>query len=348
MKILFLYTELAGYFVSCLKVLSLQVDHIHIVRWPVHKEAPFEFEFPENVSIYERQDYSNKTLTELARLINPEMIICSGWIDKGYMSVCKAFKGKIPTVMSMDNHWLGSAKQHLMTFLAPFTLHPCFSHAWVPGEPQRQYALRLNFSQNKIQTGFYSADTEYFEAVADKIRLDKQESIPHRFLYVGRYVESKGIATLWNAFVDAQEACESDWELWCLGTGDLFDGRRIHPRIKHFGFVQPADLEGYLAQTSVFILPSFFEPWGVVVHEMAASGKALICSDRVGAANLFLKEGINGYSFQAGNEVQLKDLLLNIMLQPDEAIIKMGEQSRIFSHQITPKIWVEKLMSFTT
>lgn len=338
---------MAGYFVSCLNELSPQVKEIHIVRWPVNKEAPFQFEFPKNVIVYERENYSRKTLIDLARQINPDKIICSGWIDKGYMKVCRAFKGKIPTVMSMDNHWLGSAKQQLMRFLAPFTLHRCFSHAWVPGDPQRNYALRLNFQESRIQTGFYSADTEYFSAISNRIGPAKKETLPHRLLYVGRYIESKGISTLWNAFIQAIESTNSKWELWCLGTGDLFDQRKIHPSIKHFGFVQPVDLEEDLAQTSFFILPSTFEPWGVVVHEMAASGMPLICSDQVGAASLFLKEGINGYLFESGNENQLKELLIKIMSLSDETILKMGEQSLVLSQQITPKIWVEKLMGFS-
>ncbi len=347
MKILFLYTELAGYFVSCLHELSPGVKEIHIVRWPVNKEAPFQFEFPKNVFVHEREAYSGKTLTDLALQINPDKIICSGWIDKGYMKVCRAFKGKIPTVMSMDNHWLGSAKQHLMRLLAPFTLHRCFSHAWVPGDPQRNYALRLSFDESKIETGFYSADTKYFSAISNRIGPTKKETLPHRFLYVGRYIESKGIFTLWNSFIQAVESTNSKWELWCLGTGDLFDQRKIHPNIKHFGFVQPAALEAYLDKTSIFILPSTFEPWGVVVHEMAASAMPLICSDRVGAASLFLKEGINGYQFESGNENQLKELLIKMMSLSDEGILKMGEESQLLSKQITPKIWVEKLIGFS-
>ena len=294
MKILFLYTELAGYFVSCINELSLLAEEIHIVRWPVNKEAPFQFSFPENVFVYERDAYSGQTLLQLVRQINPDKIICCGWIDKGYLKVCRAYKGKIPTVMSMDNHWNASAKQQLMRLIAPLTIHRCFSHSWVPGTLQKRYALKLHFPENKIQTGFYSADTVYFSNIFRKISPAKKENFPHRIIYIGRYIESKGVFTLWNSFIKAVEQTRSDWELWCLGTGELYDKRVEHPQIKHFGFVQPTELEGYLAQTGIFILPSIFEPWGVVVQEMAAAGMPLICSDKVGAASLFLQDCKNG------------------------------------------------------
>ena len=347
MKILFLYTELAGYFVSCLHELSQKVEEIHIVRWPVNKEAPFEFSFPANVFVYEREEYYGSALLKLAHEINPDKIISSGWMDKGYLKVCRAFKGKIPTVMSMDNHWLGSAKQYLMRIIAPFTIHRCFSHAWVPGNPQKKYALKLNFHLDQIQTGFYSADTHYFSEIYKMVTLSKKENLPKRILYVGRYIESKGISTLWNAFANAVESTQRTWELWCLGTGELYGPRKIHPRIKHFGFVQPSELDIYLAQTSFFILPSTFEPWGVVVHEMAASGMPLICSDQVGAASLFLQEGKNGYRFQAGNELELEKLLIRTMSLTDVEILKMGELSHALAQQITPKLWADKVMNFS-
>lgn len=346
MKILFLYTELAGYFVSCLHELSQQVEEIHIVRWPVNKEAPFQFSFPDNVFVYEREAYSQQTLLQLAKQINSDKIICSGWIDKGYMNVCLTFKGKIPTVMSMDNQWHGTAKQQLMRLMAPFTLHRCFSHAWVPGEPQKIYALKLHFPESKIQTGFYSADTEYFSKIFRKISPAKKEDFPKRLLYVGRYIESKGLLTLWNAFITAVELTQSNWELWCLGTGEMYDQRVEHPQIKHFGFIQPSDLETYLAQTGVFILPSNFEPWGVVVQEMAASGMMLICSDQVGAATLFLQEDKNGFQFEAGNETALRELLVKMMLMTDDKIQQMGELSQLLAQQITIKSWTKTVLDF--
>ncbi|MCG8579904.1 MAG: hypothetical protein MI866_08310, partial [Bacteroidales bacterium] len=103
-NILFLYTELAGYFVACINELAKQEDvKVHVVRWPVNKEAPFQFNIDERISIYERDEYNDSSLLEKVNGIEPDIIICSGWVDKGYVNICKQYKGQVPTVMSMDN-----------------------------------------------------------------------------------------------------------------------------------------------------------------------------------------------------------------------------------------------------
>ena len=47
-KFIFLYSELAGYMLSCMKLLNeSKAVEIYVVRWPINKEAPFKFNFPE-------------------------------------------------------------------------------------------------------------------------------------------------------------------------------------------------------------------------------------------------------------------------------------------------------------
>ena len=50
----------------------------------------------------------------------------------------------------------------------------------------------------------------------------------------------------------------------------------------------------YLRKSCGFILPSKYEPWGVVVHEAACSGLPLILSDSVGSRNELLINNHNG------------------------------------------------------
>ena len=49
----------------------------------------------------------------------------------------------------------------------------------------------------------------------------------------------------------------------------------------------------------LFLMPSSFEPWGVVVHEHAAAGFPLLLSDAVGAGERFLEAPRNGTAFRA-------------------------------------------------
>lgn len=341
MTFLFLYTEIAEYVLACCNELTKHGD-VHIVRWPVNKEAPFLFQTNEKIKLYPKTDYNQEQLTQLVKSINPDVIVCSGWIDKDYLKITKAYFKKIPTVMTCDTHWNGSFKQRLATVISRITLLNIFSHAWVPGQIQKQYVLNLGFKESNIQTGFYSCDLDYFESVYQSQKAQKQEFFPKRFLYVGRYYEFKGIKELWQAFIELQNEQPYDWEIWCLGVGDIQPIN--HPNIKHFGFVQPKDLANYTSQTGVFILPSRFEPWGVVVHEFAASGFPLLLSNQVGAKEQFLQEGKNGFVFKSESVNDIKQALKNIMNTKESDLIAMSDYSNTLSKSISPKLWVESLL----
>lgn len=342
-KILFLYTELAGYFLSCIEELLKENVEAHIIRWPVNNEAPFNFNFSEKIKLYERADYSSEQLISLSKQISPDIIYCSGWIDKGYLNVCRKFKNKIPVIVGFDNQWKGSLKQYIASLIGRFTILKSFNYCWVPGELQYKYAHKLGFKNEKILTGFYSCDYDFFHKQFLLNKENKKNNFPKKFIYVGRYYEFKGVKDLWNAFTDLQKEFPNNWELWCLGVGDIEPVN--HSKIKHFGFVQPSEMPHFIKNTGVFILPSHFEPWGVVLHEFASAGFSLICSDEVGARTAFLKNGYNGYIYKAGNKNELKDLMKKIIQTSDKKLLEMGERSRELASSITPKKWVSTLLS---
>lgn len=344
MKALFLYTELAEYILSCINQLLKKGNYeIHIIRWPVNNEAPFNFSFGDQIKIYNRREYSPTGLQQLASEISPDIIYCSGWKDKGYLTVCKKFRGKIPVIVGFDNKWTGGFKQQLAAALSKITIHSYFSHCWIPGSPQVEFAHRLGFRPDKILTGFYSCDYDLFNDLFEENKEEKKKKFPHRFIFAGRYYAFKGVQHLWDAFSELDKEIHSDWELWCLGTGDLVPA--VHHKIKHFGFIQPREIKKYIQETGVFVLPSTFEPWGVAVHEFAAAGFPLICSNEVGAASAFLREDENGFSFMAGSKAHLKEALRKIQNMSDNQLYQMGVRSSELASQITPEKWANTFVS---
>ncbi|HEX7414739.1 MAG TPA: glycosyltransferase [Bacteroidia bacterium] len=343
MNIIFLYTEIAPYFLACCNKLVENYNvNIHVIRYPVNEEAPFTFSDRQNIYLYNRKDYQPNSLIKLIQELNPSIIICSGWIDKGYLSICKIYYNKIPTVLTLDTHWRGDLKQYLGVLLSPFLLRNKFSHAWVPGNIQKQYAKKLGFKDNEITLGFYSCDVDYFSSIRYKIAAQKKQNFPKRFIYAGRYYDFKGVDKLWKAFIELQNENPNDWELWCLGTGSLKPMQ--HPKIKHFGFIQPEDFLPYAQQTGIFVMPSLFEPWGVVLHEFAAMGFPLLASEKVGAVESFLEDKKNGFIFKANDILSLKEKLRDVMQLSSEQLNLMGEYSHQLAQCITPKIWADNLM----
>jgi len=338
MRILFLYTELADYFLSACEQLSQTAD-VHIIRWPVNLEAPFVFKSSSAVKLYNRREMDLSAMLQLVQKINPELLVCSGWVDKDYLKIVRRYSGKIPTILTLDTQWKGSLKQRLALWPLRLLVKSLFSEAWVPGERQVLYAKKLGFKIEHIHTGFYCCDFQKFNLIYEQDKL-QQTTLPKRFVYVGRYYTFKGISDLWQAYAELRKE-GLDWELWCLGTGHLTpiesDG------IKHFGFVQPADLQPILKQTGVFILPSRFEPWAVVVHEFATAGFPMILSHAVGASDAFLKEGENGYGFNAGDVQGLKTAMKRITELPEKTLTLMSRKSHELAQQVNPVDWINTL-----
>lgn len=343
MSALFLYTELADYFLKSCEALAVHMP-VHIVRWPVNPEAPFQFSFPANVTVYEKNDHPGEKLEQLVTRIQPRIIFCSGWVDKSYLRIVGRWAGKVPTVMVLDTKWSGGARQQVARLISRLYLRPRFSHAWVTGQQQKKYARRLGFPVHRIRTGFYTCDLDRFNSYYNEYIVEKQLSFPKRFVFAGRYYEFKGVHHLWEAFSRIDEKHRKGWELWCAGTGTLAPVKKTG--IRHFGFVQPRELGTLMSGGGVFVLPSTFEPWGVVVHEFAAAGFPLLLSNQVGAAESFLEEGKNGYSFAAGNVAELTNALKKVMALDDKELLLMAEKSHALAQENNPAKWAHTALEF--
>ncbi len=347
MKVIVLYEELSGYFLACINCFAEKYNaDVYIFRKEVNAEAPFQLFSYSRIHFFYQSEFSERKLSEKIKEIGPDAIICGGWSTKMYMNVCRKYRSKIPVVLGFDNKWNNSLRQNIASILSSFTIQRAFTYCWVPGIKQKVFAKKLGFDEDHIFLNAYSADFNFFNRLCLSIKESKKISFPHRFIFTGRYFDFKGIRDLWKAFIELQNENPNDWELWCLGAGDIESV--VHPKIKHFGFIQPDRIETFITETGVFVLPSTFEPWGVAVHEFAAAGFPLICSDEVGAAELFLKEGENGFLFEAGNVSGLKKVLRKIMSTPDPQLVVMGEKSAELARQITPDKWSETLMSVIT
>ena len=342
MKILILYYEIAHYNIPCFKELS-KSNQVFLVKYDLNtNEAPFEFNFDFPINIYNELSYDN--LSSLSDEIDPDIIFCAGWKNSDYLKLCLNNNNKI-IILGFDTPWSGSLKQWLGVLFYRFKYDKVFNYAFIPGEAQYKLANMMGFNQLQIKLGAYSCDFSYFNEVGNKFKSEKKENFPKRFLFVGRYVKRKGILELWESFIQLQSESPNDWELWCVGIGPLFDIRPIHPKIKHFGFLQFSEMNFLIRETSVFILPSHFEPWGVVVHEFASAGLPLILSDKISSSSIFLDQGINGFSFKSKSVKSLKSAISKIMEINNDNLLKMGEISTKLASKITPKKWVKTLLN---
>lgn len=345
MKILFLYTEIAGYFLACVEALLRTASvEVMLVRWPVNVEAPFDFDFPDGITVIDRKTIEENELEAKCIAFSPDVVFVTGWLDKGYLKIAQQLrKQNIPVIAGMDNQWNGSLRQRIATWISPWYIRRYFDFMWVAGLRQYEYARRLGFAHDHIRLGYYSADVDFFQQAATQYQAAKSTNYPHTFLYVGRLIEHKGIDELCAAFMESAE--QHNWRLRLVGKGEVAASISAHPRIEVLPFVQPEELPSLAAEAGAFVLPSREEPWGVVVHEFAAGGLPLVISDACGAGDAFLRDGFNGFRHRANHQESLKNALLDITRLTDSELLKMGQKSTELALQITPEQWAQTLIS---
>lgn len=346
MKIIVLYSRLAGYWMTGMrKFIELYGGEFIVFRDVNSIHSPFEFQNEPGIRLYDASALNKEELLQFCIREKPDSVYVCGWSNRKYLRIAEYFKKRnIPTVCGIDNPFTNSPRQRIGMLFLRNVLHKSFSHVWIPGDFQLGFVKRLGFGDHQIIKNLYSADLDLFLSEYEKNRLIKAQNFPHRFIYVGRYLTIKGVRDLWEAFIQLQNENGNEWELWCLGTGDLYESRPGHPKIHHFGFVQPVEIPKYIPETGVFIMPSHFDHWGVAVHEFAAAGYPLICSDNVGASTLFLIEGRNGFIHQAGNIESLKNTMRKIIACSDEDLVQMGDYSVRQARLISPEVWAKSLM----
>src|SRR5208283_2027572 len=78
----------------------------------------------------------------------------------------------------------------------------------------------------------------------------------------------------------------------------------------HFlGFINQSGLPSVYRGSDLLVLPSDYEPFGVVVNEAMLCGCPAIVSDRVGAGGDLISAGQTGHVFPCGNVDDLAGLL---------------------------------------
>lgn len=121
-----------------------------------------------------------------------------------------------------------------------------------------------------------------------------------RFLYVGRIVDVKNIPIMLQAFAK-DFSLRNDVELRIVGKGDMLPKLSAEyascQNIVFAGAKYGDELLKEYRNASALILPSSYEPWGLVVNEAMAAGLPVIVSDQVGAAHDLVEDRDTGFIF---------------------------------------------------
>lgn len=346
-NVLFLYSEVAGYFLASAETLYAEYGYqVHIVTKPTNPEAPYVFPDYEGISFYQRNEMNADDIYELFKKLNPKFVYISGWGDKTYMKVApKIRKQQIPVICSCDNQWKGNARQLIAGLVRRTYLRKRFSHIFIAGTYQYPLAVHLGFKKRQVLMGMNTADLSIFHQAYEDNLAAKTQNYPHNFVYVGRFVEIKGLEELVSSFIELSKDIEHDWTLTLVGAGNLLGKLPQHKKVIYKDFLQQEELPKLAGNAGCFVLPSRIEPWGVVLHEFAGAGLPLISSNVCGAATAFIRPGFNGYMHEPKSTKDIKRTLQKIIEKEDSELLMMGKRSHLLSYHITKKSWASTLLS---
>ena len=337
-NVLVLYAELMGYGEATFDaVAGLSETRVTVVQRDEGRKRSYQPDGRESLRILRRSEFDEGALVQLYRELAPKLIFISGWMDSEYLTVAKRARADgVPVVSGLDNQWTGSIRQRLACLAAAFKVRPYFSHIQVAGPRQYEFARRLGYSPEKILFNLYSADSKVFAG-------EDHRRYPRRLLYVGRFHKNKGLDILARAW--SQVCDETDWELVAVGSGDDDGGLGSLPRVTLKRFLPPEAVAQEAANAGAFVLPSLWEAWGVVIHEMALSGLPLVLSSECGALTEFLISNYNGFSFESENADHLAECLKGLFLLSEEELHSMGRRSRNLAGRISSETAAANLVS---
>jgi glycosyltransferase involved in cell wall biosynthesis len=355
MKILYLYTELQGHNIPVFERLATDYGAtVDVFHWTQNKLTPFiptsHTNHP-NLRFHDRSAHSSAQIVEFAMDLRPDVVYVTGWMDKGYFPALRRLKALgIPVVAGLDGQWTGSLRKYLACLVMRwFYKKPYYNYLWVPGPLQYEYAARLGFTKAEIISNLLSGNSTLFTEAGKTLETAKQEKYPQKFLYVGRFASQKGVDILLEAFEIYKAKYQGRWGLSCIGNGPLMDqllrATTRHANISVEGFLPQAQLVARASQSGAFVLPSRYEPWGVVAHEFACAGLPLILSEHVGARQQYLVDGFNGFTFRQNAAQSLARAMHLMSSLSDDALVMMGKRSMQLASQTSPEVTAASLIS---
>ena len=172
---------------------------------------------------------------------------------------------------------------------------------------------------------------------------------PVRFVSSGQMIRRKGFDILFKA---CELLPQDGWSLTLAGDGPLrhrleqqFFSRWDSNQITFVGQVAYEDRASVFAGQHVFVFPSRWDGWGMVVPEALAAGLPVVATDQVISAHEFVRDGINGFIVPANDPRALAEKMAFFIEHPELIRYHGLRGARQALEEYKPAIGAEKLVN---
>ncbi|MHB2020395.1 MAG: glycosyltransferase family 4 protein [Candidatus Xenobia bacterium] len=256
----------------------------------------------------------------------PHVLWVHGWGSATtWMAIATALAIGVPVLMRGDTNpravrrsWKMRPRQWLLRRL--FSRLAGFLAA---GQRNHEFYLGLGVPASRIHTVPYAVDNARWQAEADRLRPQRRQlrerwglpaDVP-LLLYCGRLAEEKGVSELLAACRQIQTA----GALVVVGDGPLralLEGPRGGLPVYWMGFKNQSELAQFYVLADALVVPSRFEPWGLVINEAMVCGLPVLATDVVGAVPDLVTDGVTGLVFPAGSTDLLAQAMERMLRDP--------------------------------
>ena len=288
----------------------------------------------------EKSDFWNR-ISNFISLVRKEKITILGLAGYGrieyifFLFLCKIMGVE---VVLFAESWYGDNK--IFNALKGFFLKIFCKGFLVSGiRAKNHFSHKLSIPLHKIETVYSVVDNHHFDAATNV----EKENI---MLCVARFSPEKNLVRLISAFKKSR--ISNAWKLKIVGGGpmktELLRLAGDDKNLQLSDWLSYAALPILYAHARFFILPSTFEPWGLVVNEAMAAGLPIALSDQCGCTPDFMQGPIN-FTFDAHDEDALISILDKISkLKPIE-LNSLGANNRQKIRNFSTQIWTKNFLN---
>lgn len=340
MRVVICWAGISGYALACWEALAaLSGVKLKILALPYSSAFEEKTKTRLDLTILCKEEYNcSKKIAKRVVEFRPDVVVISGWVTKGYngLPFCKELQSA-SFFLAMDTPWRGDLRQNLARYkLRRFVKR--MDGVFVASQHGITYAHKLGFKEEQISPAMYGHDYNAFAPAYERRLNDRW---PKSFVYLGRYAPAKGLDILIAAYKKYYKRVENPWPLECYGKGVLADMLHDIPGVNENGFLLPKDIPEMFVSQGVLVMPSSYEPWGVVLAEAGAAGLPSICSNAVGASIDLVRNLYNGY-IVAPNDVEGLARALEWMHSNYDRLPDMGRISQVYAGAYSAEKWAER------
>jgi glycosyltransferase involved in cell wall biosynthesis len=207
----------------------------------------------------------------------------------------------------------------------------------IPGTVSKDYHMRVGAPQNNIFIAPNIVDNDYFITQSaffkqTKVQIKKEMKVEEKkiIIFVGQLIKRKGIDNLIQAVNKLNKT--GDIILLIVGNGplrsELEDICKVlkNQNVFFTGWIDENEKVKYYSIADIFVLPTLFDVWGLVVNEAMCCGLPVITTTTAGCAFDMVFDGENGFVVKPDDNNELAKAIKKILENPIERD-RMGERS---------------------